>query len=72
MRKKKLRPMGQITQDLENLLLEMTDAEGHDLQHGETIALVFNWLIVHAPHARETYTADGSHPVMFYGHKDEK
>jgi hypothetical protein len=68
--KKKLRPMGKVTLDLEKILQEMTDPDGHDLQHGEVLHLVLSWLQIHAPHAQETYTADGSHPTLYYGHKD--
>jgi len=67
MSKKKLRPMGEITADLEILLEEMTDPEGQDLQWGEILFLIFSWLSVHAQHARETYTEDGSHPEFKYG-----
>lgn len=71
LKSKRLRPMGNITLDLEVLLQEMTDADGHDLQHGEVLALIFSWMQIHAPHARETYTEDGSHPVYFYGYKEK-
>ena len=70
MKRKALRPMGQITQDLEHILQEMTDPDGHDLQNHEVLAQVAAWLAVHAPHALETYTADNTHPVFYYGHRD--
>jgi hypothetical protein len=65
--KSDLRPVGDITQDMEELLFELT--EGHQLQHGEVLALIFSWLQIHAPDARETYTEDDSHPEFYYGPK---
>jgi hypothetical protein len=64
--KTKLRPLGQVTADMELLLQEMTDA--HELQYGEIIALIFSWLEIHAPHAKEVYTEDGSSPSLIYRH----
>ncbi len=61
---KKIRPMGHLTSDLEDLLEEMIDS--HDLQTGEILALVFNWIRVHRPSAIEEYD-DGSSPVFKYG-----
>lgn len=61
---KKIRPLGQITGDMELLLQEMTDI--HELQFGEVIALVYAWLEIHAPHAKEVYVKDGSSPVLTY------
>ena len=62
--KKKIRPLGHITTDLENVLEEAID--NHDLQCGEVMALVYNWIRVHRPSAVEEYL-DGSQPVFFYG-----
>lgn len=70
MSKKQLRPLGQITGDLEPLLFEMVCQ--HDLQHGEILALINSWLQIHAPDAREVYTADGSSPIYFYGAANDK
>lgn len=61
---KKVRPLGQITADMELLLQEMTDI--HELQYGEVLVLVYSWLEVHAPHAKEVYVKDGSSPTFFY------
>lgn len=68
-RKKKLRTMNEIALDLEKVLEEMTDPEGHDMQWGEVRAQVKSWLEVHAPHAQEPYN-DGTVPVDIYGHID--
>jgi hypothetical protein len=62
--KRQLRPLGDITLDMEKLLTEMTDQ--HELQHGEILALVHAWLQIHAEHAREQYTI-GGHPIFYYG-----
>lgn len=64
----KLEPMGDITYELELVLEKMTDPDGHDMQHGEVMAQVYNWLKIHALHAQETYSEDESHPVHYYGH----
>lgn len=65
----KIRPMGEITSDLEHLLEEMTDE--HDLQFGEILSLVYNWLVVHRPDSREIYL-DNTNPVYYYGPKEDK
>jgi hypothetical protein len=64
-KKKKLRPLGQITADMELLLEEMTDVDQHDMQWHEVIFLVKAWLETHATHQQEEYT-DGSRPVLSY------
>jgi hypothetical protein len=64
--KNKIRPLGNVTADLEPLLEELTDA--HGLQWHEVLALVHAWLQVHAQHARETYTS-GGHPEYSYAPK---
>ena len=63
-----MRRLGDITADLEELLDEMID--DHDMQWGEIRSLVMNQLKVHRPDAQEEYE-DGSHPVDYYGPKDE-
>lgn len=63
---KKLRRLGDITEDLEPLLFEL--AVDHDLQRGEILALIFNWINVHVPEAIEEYT-DGSEVEYYYGPK---
>ena len=62
--KRPIRPLGDITLDLEKLFIEMTDQ--HKLQHGEILALAHIWLTIHAKHAREEYTS-GGHPTFYYG-----
>jgi len=64
--KSKLRPLGKITDDMEKLLLEMT--EGHEMQMGEILNLIRGYLEIHAPHCVEEYE-DGSNPRFFYGDK---
>lgn len=64
--KKKIRKVGDITSDMEQLLSEL--AIDHDMQHGEVLALVYSWLKIHAPDQQETYL-DGTHPVYNYGPK---
>lgn len=65
----KLRKAGQITEDLELLLLELVD---HDLQHGEILNLIRGYLEIHAPESKEVYE-DGSSPEFYYGpHRCEK
>lgn len=63
--KKKLRPLGDITQDLEPLLFEMVD--NHALQKGEVLALISVWIDIHYPLAIEVYENDNTSPEMFYG-----
>lgn len=64
MSNRKLRPLGQITADLEPLLFEMVCQ--HDLQHGEVLALIDVWLSIHAPACKEKYTDGSPSPVMIY------
>lgn len=68
MKQNKLRPMGDILLDLEILLQEMTDENQHGMQYGDVLSLIFSWLEIHAPHAKEEYI-DGGHPEFFYGYK---
>jgi len=69
MSKKKLRPLGDITLDMEPLIQEMVT--GHEMQWGEVLALVHAYLMIHCPDAREEYS-DGGHPEYFYGYKGGK
>jgi hypothetical protein len=62
-KRKRVRPLGRVTADLEPLLLEMVD---HDLQHGEILNLIRGYLEIHCPGAREEYT-DGGSPEFYYG-----
>lgn len=64
MSKKKIRPAGDVTLDLETLLEELSF--DHELQHGEVLALVHCWLEIHAPSQKEVYS-DGKNPKFYYG-----
>lgn len=63
---KKIRPLGQITDDLEPLLLEL--AINHEMQWNEILAIIHSYLMVHCPANQEEYS-DGSHPEFYYGEK---
>lgn len=63
-----VRPFGDLTQDLEDLLGEA--AEEHDLQMGEILAWVKNYLDIHYPDSVELYE-DGGVPYYFYGDINE-
>ena len=67
MKKKKLRPLGNITSDLEPFLLEMVCE--HDLQHGEILNLIRGYLEIHCPNAKEEFV-DGDEIVFYYGSKE--
>lgn len=60
-RAKKLRPLGQITQDLEPLYYEMV--ESHDMQAHEVIGLFLSWAQTHYPGCIEEYL-DGTKPIL--------
>lgn len=60
----KKRNTGDILLEMEPLILELVD---QGLQHGDILALIWVYLTVHAPGAREVYTKDGSSPIMYYG-----
>jgi hypothetical protein len=62
----KLRKVGDILLDMEPLILELT--EQHELQWSDVLGLVYLYLQVHCPEAREEYL-DGSHPVLYYGNE---
>ena len=64
--KQRIRPLGDITADIEPLIEEMCVA--HDLQHGEVMALIHIHLTIHHPASREEYTS-GGHPEFYYGVK---
>ena len=68
MAKKKLRPMGEILLDLEEIIMEMCDNEGHDLQWGDVLNLVRGYMEVHLPGAQEEYI-EGGNPEFYYGPK---
>jgi hypothetical protein len=67
MKRKKVRPLGDVTTDLEPFLLEM--AYDHDLQHGEILNILRGYLEIHAPDQKEQYT-DGTEPIFYYGHRE--
>lgn len=62
---KKIRPLGQTLLDLEVLVLEMVN--DHELQYGDVLNLVYGYMEVHCPEAKEKYVADGSSPEFYYG-----
>lgn len=64
--KNKIRPLGDVLLDMEVLLDEAI--EQHDLQWGDVLGLVHQWLVIHHPEAQEEYT-DGTNPKYFYGSK---
>lgn len=69
---KKLRKVGDIMLDMEKLLFELHDPNsGHDMQHGEVLYLINGWQKIHVPGQIETYTDDGSHPIL-YGPKKRR
>jgi hypothetical protein len=45
--------------------------DGHQLQWGEVLNLIFGYLLIHFPNARETYE-DDSHPVYYYGPSNDE
>lgn len=59
-----MRPLGQITDDMEELIAEMCD--DHEMQWHEILGIVHAYLQSHRPDAQETYE-DGSNPVFYYG-----
>lgn len=65
----KLRKLGDVLLDLEPLLDEM--AESHSLQMSDILALIRSHLLVHNPGCVEEFL-DGSEPVYFYGHRENK
>lgn len=64
--KKKIRPLGNITSDLEPLWFELLTE--HDLQRHEVIGLFLQWAQTHML-GEERYT-DGTRPTLYYGHQD--
>lgn len=67
--KKKLRPLGAITSELEPLLLEMTQL--HEMQVHEVLGIVHAYLMVHCPGAFEEYEDGSGSPVFYYGTKEK-
>lgn len=65
-----IRRLGDITSDLEILLLEMV--EDHELQWGEVLNIIRGYLEIHCPDSQEQYD-DQTTPVFYYGPiKDEQ
>lgn len=69
MKKKKIRPLGQILLDIEPLVLEMID--DHDLQFGDILGMCYQYLEIHCPDAKEVYSDDGTSPIFYYGPKKD-
>lgn len=59
--KKTIRPMGQITEDLEKILIEMCD--DHELQSYEIHGIIDHWFPIHFESAIPTYE-DGTQPAL--------
>ena len=64
-----MRPLGQITDELEPLLYELV--EDQEMQAHEVLHMVYGWIQCHYPDAIENYE-DGTHPQFFYGTKEYK
>jgi len=62
-----LRPLGDIISDMEGLLDEML--VDHDLEMGNVLSIIHNFIQVHYPDSIETYT-DGTKPEFYYGPKE--
>jgi len=62
-----MRKVGDIISDLENLCEELIVQ--HDLQRGDVLGIVYNYLTVHYPVSIEEYL-DGSNPIYYYGPKE--
>ena len=60
MKNKKLRPLGQVTSDLEPLLFEMV--YDHELQVHEIIGIIYQWIQLHADDAIEEFDEEGAPP----------
>lgn len=69
--KKRLRKLGDIMLDMEELLIELADNKNHDLQHGEILNLIRGYLEIHYPEQKEEYM-DGTNPIFYYGPGEKK
>lgn len=67
--KKKLRPLGRVTLDLESVVDEM--ALDHELEWGEIMALVFAYMQTHLPESKEQFL-DGDEVEFYYGPRRKK
>lgn len=63
--KKKNKTTGDVLLEVEPYLQELVE---QGLQFGDIINLVYGYLEVHCPEARETYVEDSTHPILYYGH----
>jgi hypothetical protein len=66
---KQIRPLGHVLLDMEPFFEELLN--DHDLQWGDVLGLVYFYLQVHYPKAREEYES-GGHPEMYYGPPNKK
>ena len=66
MNKTKSDTVGQLMFKLEDVVMEL--ACEHELQWGDILGLVYTYMMVHLPDAREEYI-DGGHPEFYYGPK---
>jgi len=68
-----LRPLGEVTGDLELILFEMSGTRKgqHGLQYGEVRALIHQWFKTHNPEAFEKYinkfSIEVDQPEDYYG-----
>lgn len=66
---RKLRPLGQVMCDAEPIIGDEMAGQ-HEMQTNEIVSLIVDYLDVHFPDARPTFT-DGSRLVILMGHRDE-
>jgi len=67
--KRKIRPLGEITEDLEPLMFELV--EQHKMQAHEVLGMILFWITSHYPDAVEVYE-DGTSPILVYKPKEKK
>lgn len=65
----KIRKLGDILLDMEQLIDEMADNE---LQLGDVLNLVRGHIEIHRPDMIEVYEDDNSSPIFYYGPKENK
>ncbi len=61
-----MRALGDIISDIEITMSELV--EDHDMQRGDILALMSNYINVHYPESIEEYE-DNTNPIFVYGHK---
>lgn len=64
----RIRPLGDITGDMEPLLLSMV--YDHRMQAGEILNLIRGYLEIHCPECFEEYEDGSGRPVFYYGPKE--